>query len=152
MGIVMFYHLTRSDVEQTARVLLGRALGQGWRIMIRGTDAAALDRLDTRLWLHPEGSFLPHGREGGPHDARQPVLLGMGAVVNEAKALMLIDSAEVSEAEARALDRVWILFDGANPDRLSHARGQWKWLTDAGLPAQYWSEDSGKWEKKAEKT
>ncbi|MBN2630595.1 MAG: DNA polymerase III subunit chi [Rhodobacteraceae bacterium] len=152
MGIVMFYQLTRSDVEQTARLLLTRALGQGWRVMIRGTDPAALDRLDARLWLHPEGSFLPHGRAGGPDDARQPVLLGTGGIVNAAQALMLIDSAEVSEAEAHALDRVWILFDGANPDRLSHAREQWKRLTGAGLSAQYWSEDSGKWEKKAEKT
>ncbi|MFN3845602.1 MAG: DNA polymerase III subunit chi, partial [Paracoccaceae bacterium] len=53
MGIVMFYHLTQSSAEQTARVLLTRALGQGWRIMIRGTDADALDRLDARLWLDP---------------------------------------------------------------------------------------------------
>ncbi|MCW8843703.1 MAG: DNA polymerase III subunit chi, partial [Rhodobacteraceae bacterium] len=30
-------------------------------------------------------------------------------------------------------------------------RGQWKSLTDAGCAAQYWSEESGRWEKKAEK-
>ena len=32
-----------------------------------------------------------------------------------------------------------------------HARVQWKTLTDAGCSAQYWSEESGRWEKKAEK-
>ncbi|MFN7224118.1 MAG: DNA polymerase III subunit chi [Paracoccaceae bacterium] len=151
MGIVMFYHLTQSSAEQTALVLLTRALGQGWRIMIRGTDAGALDRLDARLWLDPQDGFVPHGREGGPHDSRQPVLIGTGEATNSAKAILLLDGAEVSEAEAGALERVWMLFDGADPDRLAHARGQWKRLTDAGLPAQYWSEETGRWEMKAEK-
>jgi DNA polymerase III subunit chi len=151
MGIVMFYQLVQSSAEQTARVLMSRAMGQGWRIMIRGTVPATLDRLDARLWMHPEDSFLPHGREGGPHDGRQPVLIGTGAVTNGAKGLILIDGAEVSEKEARSLERVWVLFDGSDAGRLSFARGQWKRLTDLGLTAQYWSEDSGKWEKKAEK-
>jgi DNA polymerase-3 subunit chi len=30
------------------------------------------------------------------------------------------------------------------------ARVQWKALTGAGCAAQYWSEESGNWEKKAE--
>jgi DNA polymerase III subunit chi len=151
MGVVMFYHLTRSSAEQTARVLMGRALSQGWRIMIRGTSAAELERLDSQLWLTPEDSFLPHGRQGGAQDARQPVLLGTGPVTNGAKGLILIDGADVTEDEARSLERVWVLFEAANPDRLSFARSQWKRLTEAQVPAQYWSEDAGKWEKKAEK-
>ncbi|MFN4153259.1 MAG: DNA polymerase III subunit chi [Paracoccaceae bacterium] len=151
MGIVMFYHLTRSTAEQTARVLITRARGQGWNLMIRGTGVAELNRLDARLWTAPAEGFLPHGLAGGPHDARQPVLLGTGPVTNGAKGLLLIDGAEVDPFEAQGLERVWVLFDAANPDRLSQARNQWKRLTDAGLPAQYWSEESGKWEKKAEK-
>lgn len=147
----MFYHLTQSSAEQTARILLTRALGQGWRIMIRGTDTDALDRLDDRLWADPQDSFVPHGRAGGAHDSRQPVLIGTGPATNGAKAILLLDGAEVTEAEARSLERVWMLFDGADPDRLAHARSQWKRLTDAGLSAQYWSEESGRWEKKAEK-
>ena len=148
----MFYHLTQSSAEQTARVLMTRALAQGWRLMIRGTDVAALNRLDARLWTTPEDSFLPHGLEGGPYDRRQPVLIGTGPATNGAKGLLLIDGADVDLAEAQSLDRVWVLFDAADPDRLSQARRQWKHLTDAGLPAQYWSEESGKWEKKAEKS
>lgn len=148
----MFYHLTQSSAEQTARGLMGRALANGWRLMIRGTDPAALDALDASLWVSPDNSFLPHGREGGPHDARQPVLLGTGAAVNGAQGLILIDGAEVDLAESAALERVWVLFDAYDPDRLAHARAQWRRLTEAGVPAQYWSEESGRWEKKAEKT
>ncbi|MFN4131296.1 MAG: DNA polymerase III subunit chi, partial [Paracoccaceae bacterium] len=143
--------LTRSTAEQTARVIITRARAQGWHLMLRGTDAAELNRLDARFWTTPDNSFVPHGREGGPHDARQPLLLGTGPATNDAKGILLIDGAETDPAEAQALERVWILFDATSPDRLDHARSQWKRLTGAGVPAQYWSEESGKWEKKAEK-
>ncbi|MEY4983191.1 MAG: hypothetical protein RIR62_1457 [Pseudomonadota bacterium] len=150
MGIVMFYHLTRSGVEETLAALLDRARGQGWRVMIRGTDRAALERIDLSLWSEPPESFLPHGMEGGPHDADQPVLLGTGAIANAAQGLFLIGGADVSLAEAQALERVWLLFDGGDPDALQAARGKWKALTGAGIPAQYWSEETGRWQKKAE--
>lgn len=151
MGIVMFYHLTRSDAEQTLRLLLDRALGQGWRVMLRSPDPAALERLDARLWLHPEEGFVPHGREGGAHDADQPVLLGQGRAVNGARGLMLLDGAEASLEEARGMERVWVIFDGNDPGQLARARGFWKQATGAGLAAQYWSEDGGRWQMKAEK-
>lgn len=147
----MFYHLTRSGPEQTIRLLMDRALGQGWRIMIRSTDPAHLNRLDERLWLEPEEGFLPHGQEGGPHDADQPVLLGQGPTVNGARGVMLLDGAEASMEEAGALERVWVIFDGGDPDRVGAARTYWKRVTEAGLAAQYWSEETGRWEKKAEK-
>ena len=151
MGTAMFYHLTRSTAEDTLTSLLGRAVGMGWRIMIRGRDAARLDRLDAHLWLHPENSFLPHGRAGGTDDAAQPVLLGDGPITNAATAMMLLDGADVSLAEAQTLTRVWLIFDGDDPAQLATARTQWKTLTDAGIAAQYWSEETGKWQMKAEK-
>lgn len=151
MGVVMFYHLTRSAPEETLSGLLPRALAQGWRVMVRGTDRATLERLDTRLWVDEGQPFLPHGLDGGPHDADQPVLLGTGSIANAAQGLFLIDGAETSVDEAQGLERVWILFDGADGAQLAAARSKWKALTEAGLPAQYWSEESGRWEKKAEK-
>lgn len=151
MGVVMFYHLTRSSPEETLMMLMARALGQGWRVMVRGTDNAVLERLDARLWQGEPTSFQPHGMQGGPMDAEQPVLIGTGEIVNGAKGLFLLDGAEVTVTEASGLERVWLLFDGADGAQLAAARGKWKALTDAGLPAQYWSEEGGRWEKKAEK-
>jgi DNA polymerase III subunit chi len=151
LGTVMFYHLTRSTPADTLSVNLPRALGQGWRVMIRGTDPAALDRLDGQLWLAGgDESFLPHGREGGAHDTDQPVLLGQGTAANGAKVLALVDGAEATDAEIAAMERVWVLFDGADEARLQAARAQWKAFTSAGHAAQYWSEEGGRWEKKAE--
>jgi DNA polymerase-3 subunit chi len=151
MGTVMFFQLLQSAPADTLMINAPRALGQGWRVMVRGTDAAALDRLDAALWLKGgDESFLPHGQEGGPHDADQPVLLGLGQPVNDAKVLALVDGATATDAEIAAMERVWVLFDGNDPDRLQAARGQWKAMTTAGHAAQYWSEESGRWEKKAE--
>jgi len=151
MGTAMFYHLTRSTAEDTVTSLLGRAVSIGWRIMIRGRDAAGLDRLDADLWVKPENSFLPHGRAGRADDANQPVLLGDGPITNAANAMMLLDGAEVSPDEARTLTRVWLIFDGEDSSALAAARLQWKVLTEAGIAAQYWSEETGKWQMKAEK-
>jgi len=151
MGTVMFFQLLRSSPADTLAVNLPRALAQGWRVMIRGTDPASLDRMDADLWLlGADEGFIPHGREGGPQDADQPVLIGQGAGSNAAQVLALVDGAGTDDAEISAMERVWILFDGENDPRTAAARLQWKAITAAGHAAQYWSEDSGRWVKKAE--
>ena len=132
-------------------MILPRALTNGWRVMLRGTDQAALDRLDMALWTAAEDSFLPHGLQGGAQDADQPVLLGTGPIGNGANTLVLLDAAETTPAEAAPLDRVWVLFDAADQTALAAARGLWTKLTAAGQHAQYWSEESGRWQMKTEK-
>ena len=151
MGVAMFYHLTRSTPAQTLATILPRAVAQGWRVMLRGTDLAALQRLDAALWQGPDDSFLPHGLAGGSHDGDQPILLGLGPIGTAAQGLVLIDAATTTAEEAMGLERVWTLFDGADAAAVAQARALWTTLTTAGMPAQYWSEESGKWEKKAEK-
>lgn len=151
MGTVMFFHLMQSAPADTLTVNAPRALTQGWRVMVRGTDLAALERLDSQLWLKGgDESFLPHGVESGPHDADQPVLLGLGRPVNGAKVLALVDGAGAEDAEIAVMERVWVLFDGQDEVRLQAARAQWKAMVAAGHAAQYWSEEAGHWEKKAE--
>ena len=148
----MFYHLTQKGLEETLLPILTRAMGQGWRVMIRSADPGLTEHLDARLWVvGPEDGFLPHGVQGGPHDADQPVLLGAGPITNGATALFLLAGAEVTEAEASTLDRVWLIFDGADPTVVQTARGQWTRLTGWGLAAQYWSDETGAWVKKTEK-
>jgi DNA polymerase-3 subunit chi len=151
MGAAYFYHLTRAPLEETLLVLLGKARGAGWRIAVRGSDPQRMGWLDDRLWQGPADSFLPHGLAGGPHDALQPVLLTTAAeAANAPDCVMAVDGATVSAEEVQALQRVCILFDGTDPEAVQHARVQWKTLTGAGCSAQYWSEESGRWEKKAE--
>ena len=151
MGAVYFYHLTRQPLEATLPMLLEKSLGAGWRVVVRGREAARLVWLDERLWLGPEDGFLPHGVAGGAHDADQPVLLTTDhARPNGAACVMAIDGADVSGEEVQSLQRVCILFDGNDDAAVQVARGQWKALTGAGCAAQYLSEAGGRWEKKAE--
>ncbi|MEP2533167.1 DNA polymerase III subunit chi [Shimia sp.] len=151
MGAVYFYHLTQAPLEVTLPRLLDKARGAGWKILIRGRDPQRVDWLDQKLWLLGDESFLPHGQAGGPHDALQPVLLSAGMDnANGATCVMTIDGAEVLADEVNAADRVCVLFDGHDIEAVQQARVQWKTLTDAGCSAQYWSEESGSWQKKAE--
>lgn len=151
MGAVWFYHLTRRPLEATLPMLLDKSRAAGWHVVVRGTDPGRIDWLDEKLWLSPAESFLPHARAGGDFDADQPVLLTAGEeMTNRPACLMAIDGAPVGADEVKALERTCILFDGNDQAALAHARGQWKALTDAGCPAAYWSEESGKWEMKRE--
>lgn len=151
MGAAYFYHLTRRPLAETLMMLLGKSLENGWRVAIRGTDRAGLEALDQALWLGPEEGFLPHGLAGGAYDADQPVLLTeQMEAANAPHCVMSVAGAEVTAAEVAALDRVCVLFDGNDEQALGRARAQWKALKEAGASAQYWSEESGRWEKKAE--
>ncbi|MDR9395496.1 MAG: DNA polymerase III subunit chi [Roseovarius sp.] len=151
MGAAFFYHLTRRPLEATLPMLLDKARGAGWRVAVRGVAAERMEWLDQKLWLEPEEGFLPHGLAGGAHDADQPVLLTTASdLPNGAACVMSIDGAAVTADEVQRLERTCILFDGHDAQAVQHARTQWKSLTDAGCAAQYWSEASGRWEKKAD--
>ena len=151
MGDVYFYHLTRRPLDAVLPMLLERALQAGWRIDVRGTDAARMAWLDERLWLGAEEGFLPHGLAGGAHDRLQPVLLTSECQdLAGRECVMSVDGAVLTSEEVAGVTRACILFDGNDGAAVQRARGQWKELTGAGCKAQYWSEESGRWEKKAE--
>ena len=150
MGAVYFYHLTDSPLDQTLPMLIGKARGAGWRVLVRGRGEALLKRLDERLWAGQPTSFLPHGMAGGPHDAKQPILLGTDTAADGFDCLMSVDGAAITASEVGLAQRTCILFDGYDDGALNHARGQWKMLSDAGCQAQYWAQVDGSWVKKAE--
>ncbi|WP_136440872.1 DNA polymerase III subunit chi [Pacificoceanicola onchidii] len=151
MGEAYFYHLTRRPMDETLSVLLEKSLGAGWRVAVRGQEPGRIDWLDQKLWLGPEDGFLPHGQAGGPHDGLQPILLTYGPdLPNDPQCLMSVDGAVISAEEVEAMTRVCVLFDGHDSEAVHIAREQWRTLTGAGCKAKYWSEESGRWEMKAE--
>ncbi|WP_375262742.1 DNA polymerase III subunit chi [Palleronia sp.] len=151
MGAAYFYHLTRRPLEEVLPQLLERSLKQGWRVLVRGRNARRIEALDLHLWTYSDDSFLPHGLAGGEQDAAQPILLtaeNMGA--DGRPCLMSVEGADVTAEEVAAAERVCVIFDGSDLAALDRARTQWRTLTRAGAQAQYWSEENGQWEKKAE--
>ncbi|GAB4265865.1 MAG: DNA polymerase III subunit chi [Pararhodobacter sp.] len=152
MAVAKFYHLTRDPVEALLPQLIGKAQEIGLNVAVRGTDKARMEALDRRLWLG-EG-FLPHGLAGGPHDAAQPCLMTWDArpapdLPNAPRCLVTLDGAPVAPEEALALDRLCVVFDGTDETAVATARSQWRALTGAGVAAEYWSRESGRWECRA---
>lgn len=152
MSEVWFYHLTHQPVDVALPALISVARDRaGWRVMVRGRDAERLAWLDEKLWLQGDESFLPHALAGGDFDADQPVLLGTGdGAPNNAQCLMTIDGAAVSAADIEKFSRVCVIFDGNDEGALTFARGQWRELSGAGHIAKYQSQESGRWELKAQ--
>jgi DNA polymerase-3 subunit chi len=147
----LFYHLTHSPREQVMAMLLTRATAQGWRIELRADPSGGpLAQIDERLWRGGPTDFLPHGIEGGDHDALQPVLITNtppDASAGRFDAVMAVSGAQVSAQDCEGRHRLWILFDGNDPAALNHAREQWKTLTSQGVEGQYWSEAEGSWKR-----
>lgn len=152
MAEVYFYHLTRSRLDQALPDLLEKVRAKPWRALVRGRDIEKLKQLDTALWQYKEDSFLAHGLIGENHDADQPILLtNQLDNVNHAEILLLADGAKTTPQEVALYTRVCLMFDGNTETELTAARTDWKALTDAGVPAQYWAQEDGRWTKKAEK-
>ena len=114
--------------------LIGKSRAAGWRVELRGTDAARMARLDDLLW-QGEG-FLPHGLAGGPHDALQPVLLTVaGQAGAGAPCLIALDGAAVDPAEMGPGDRGGALLRTGPPGtvvRRRHAQVDHRYRGRAG--------------------
>jgi len=148
MAVARFYHLTQDPLEVLLPTLIGKAFEAGLRVAVRGVDQARMEALDRVLWRGD--GFLPHGLAGGPHDAAQPALLCWENVPatqlpNRPGCLITLDASPVEAEEARALDRLCIVFDGLDPEAVDAARAQWRALTQAEVAAEYWSRASGRW-------
>ncbi|MCG3266307.1 DNA polymerase III subunit chi [Yoonia sp. I 8.24] len=151
MGAAYFYQLKDSPLDVTLPMLVGKAREAGWRVLIRAVNPNLCARLDEVLWQGSEAAFLPHGVAGGPHDADQPILIG-DAPATGFDCVICVDGAELTQAEVDGAERACVLFDGWDEAALSHARSQWKTLTDAGCAAQYWAQEDGRWAMKAQKS
>lgn len=151
-GRANFYHLTRSAPEALVPPLIARARKEGWAVDLRSTQPGMLKRLDDKLWLAK--GFQAHGLEDGVHDAMQPVLLRLvtddaaPASANDALCILALDGAAVSAEDCRSAKRVCIIFNGHDQLALQVARDQWRSLVAGGIAADYWSEETDKWEKK----
>lgn len=148
---VGFYHCTRRPAPQVAVRLAEKSLASGRRLLIAAEDRL-LDDLDHRLWVEVPESFLAHGRAGGPHAARQPILLAApgelaAPAANGASWLMLVGLPPPEPLEA--WERLFLLFEADTPAE-AIARAAWRGLAGrAGVVRSYWQEGrSGGWTRR----
>lgn len=143
---VDFYQLSQSPVEEALPALAARMMEARARALVVSADIDQLGRISDALWATGD-QFLAHGPAGGPHDARQPILLAENLeAANGASFLALADGLWREGAEA--FERVFLLFGAATID---DARATWRSLDGReGLERNYWRQVTRtKWEKAA---
>ena len=146
----LFYHLQRAPMEQVLTTLLERSYERGWRVVVQAPSEERVDALDTHLWTFRDESFLPHGtwRQGEARD--QPILLTINDDnPNGASVRFVVDGAPLP-SDARAYERIVVLFDGDDPDAVAAARERWTACKAQGFDVTYWQADErGRWQRKA---
>lgn len=148
MAQVGFYHLTRTGLDAALPALLARTLTAGARAVVRGTDPARIEALDTALWEAPGVEWLPHGTKSTGFGADQPIWLTAGDdVPNDARFLFLVDGAN---ADLARFERVFDLFDGNDAEAVAAARARWKAARAAGHALTYWQQNETGWVRQAE--
>ena len=118
-------------------------LDAGERLLVVAAEPARLDRISAALWSRIPESFLAHGRSGGPHDARQPVLLsGSAEPANGARFCALADG--MWREHEPGFARSFYLFDEA---ALRSARDCWRMLGNRDVvERRFWKQDErGRW-------
>lgn len=141
-----FYLHGDQPVERVLPQIARAALGQGQRLLVVSGDDAQLAALDKALWEQFPEQFLAHGFAGGPHDARQPVLLADQChAANGAEVVALADGQW--REEAAAFPRAILLFDES---ARGSARAIWRQFDGkADVTREFFEIEGGKWVRKA---
>jgi DNA polymerase-3 subunit chi len=150
MTEVLFYHLERARAEDVLPQFIEKSLERGWRAVVQSVSAARLDDLSKLLWTWADDAFLAHGSADDGFGHLQPVWLTTGDdAPNGAKVRILVDGAQYDSLDG--LNRLVIMFDGADEAAVAAARQKWKQVTAIpGVTATYWQQDErGRWVKKA---
>jgi DNA polymerase-3 subunit chi len=152
MTETLFYHLERRSLDDVLPDLVEKTRARGWRALIRTESAERADAIDALLWTYNDQTFLAHARVGDGNESGQPVLITVeGANANKADVMFLVGGAAPpiwDSADAKALTRIVLMFDGRDPEMLARAREAWKKAISAGHDVTYWQESpGGKFEK-----
>ena len=142
---VGFYHLTRTSVDAALPPLLGRTLAAGARAVVLCGSPERVATLDQALWAAPSPDWLPHGTAASGHADAQPIwLTEQEESPNGARYLFLLDG---RTAQLPAWDRVFDLFDGADPAALTAARARWTRAKADGAELTYWKQTETGWSR-----
>lgn len=149
MADVWFYHLERKSVDDELPGLLHRGLERGLRMAVVTTSDERVRDLSQKIWGHDDTAFMPHGFEGEPNPATQPIYLsGNGEVPNAAAYRFYIDGSAPDTLDS--MERASIMFDGRNEAAVEQARTLWRRFKAEGVNIRYWKQDEdGRWKDQA---
>lgn len=138
-----FYQLSRDPAESVLPLLAHKTLEAGERLLVVSDDPAQLARIGEALWQRKD-SFLANGLAGGPHDARQPVLLSTAMQPGNGARFLALADGRWREPEG-GFTRVLYLFDDGT---LKAARDCWRALGQReGMERNFWRQEGRGWVK-----
>lgn len=151
MTRIDFYHLQKSNIEETLPKLVEKAYASGKKILIKIGNEERVEFLNTHLWSYDEQSFLPHGSKKDGNASLQPIwLTSQDDNPNDATILFLTDNAKTDVKNISSFERVLNIFDGNNQEGLIWSREFWKQLKSAEHECYYWQQnEQGIWQQKA---
>jgi DNA polymerase-3 subunit chi len=148
MPDILFYHLTRTTVQEALPGLLEKSLERGWRVVVQAATGERLKTLDAHLWTYAEDAFLPHDLDTEPAPERQPILLTTRESNPNGAAIRFLLDGVGFPPDLAAYQRIAVLFADTDPEVVAIARERWKEAKDH--PRTYWQQDErGRWIKKA---
>jgi DNA polymerase-3 subunit chi len=138
---VDFYQLSRDSAETALPLIAHASLKAGERLLVVSADDSQRGRISEALWTRLPDSFLAHAQAGGPHDARQPILISnQPDPANGARFLALAGGLW---REAEGFTRIFLMFDDAT---LSGARACWRLLGERdSVERRFWKQQGNKW-------
>jgi DNA polymerase-3 subunit chi len=141
-----FWQLSRDPVERVVALIAERTRSAGERLLVVADDEAQRAAMSEALWDAKPAAFLANGEAGGPHAARQPILLSAACEpANGAKYVVLADG--VWREGAEAFERAFLLFGEAAVDG---ARAVWRQFDGReDVERSYYAQEDGKWARKA---
>jgi DNA polymerase-3 subunit chi len=148
MTEMRFYHLQQDTTTKAVPEILGKAVGQGLKILVKLPDEARCQFYDDLLWRFQSDSFLPHGMAGDKFGEAHPIWLDIkNDPPNAATMAMVVEEADMPPLDK--FDMVCLIFDSENQHRLDRARSLWaEYKTHPELTLTYWKQqDNGSWKK-----
>lgn len=150
MTEIRFYHLTKKSLEQTLPDLLGKALENDKRIVVKLPAEDLVKPMSDHLWVCRRNGFFPHGIKGDGDEEMHPIWVTSADNDNPNKADTLILTNGAKEKSLKDFSLVCEMFDGNDTSQVTNARERWKEYKDEGHALTYFQQnDKGGWEKKA---
>ena len=150
MTEIRFYHLTKKTLEEALPDLLGKALENNKRIVLKLDNADKIPPMSKHLWVCRRNGFFPHGISGDGNEDIHPIWLTASDNDNPNNADMLVLAEGASDSAISDYDLVCEMFNGRDNAQTEEARKRWKNYKDEGHELVYFQQDEkGSWQKKA---
>ncbi|WP_196793552.1 DNA polymerase III subunit chi [Bartonella tamiae] len=148
MTEILFYHLTRSTLDEALPGLVERSLQRGWKASIQCLSEERCTHLDNHLWAYSEDSFIGHGTHNDcDHDLQPVYLTTREDNPNHSTVRFLLEGAFCTNVDK--YQRLVVMFEGDDHDLVRLTREHWKHYRDQNHTLTYWQQtENGRWEKK----